>query len=117
MKRSSLAPACNDVAPVRRMLLPLRSDLAPVRILSAPLSMLVVLLRSVYGAAAQVGWRPSVNTWGAAAQVRAVLYRAIKHCCTDFQIAFHCGARTMYSFAFISDSQSHYLGIDDSCFA
>lgn len=69
-----MVPLLNDVMPVRRTLVPLRSDLAAVCSLVVPVIRLVVILRSFYGAAAQIGWRRPINIYGAAAQVRAVLY-------------------------------------------
>lgn len=79
--RSSLALVRNNVAPVRRMLAPLRSDLAAMCSAVALMRRSLGLLRSpmgalriFYGADAQVGWRRSLNSYGVAAQVHAVLY-------------------------------------------
>lgn len=68
-----MVPVRNDVAPVCREVAPLRSNLAAVCSSPVPVSSLVGVLRSFYGAAAQLCWRPSINFFGAAAQVRAVL--------------------------------------------
>ncbi|NKF24353.1 hypothetical protein [Solimonas marina] len=62
---------------MRSKLAQLRSDLVAVCRSPVPVSRPVVLLRSFYGAAVQVGWRQSINICGVAAQVRAVLYIAI----------------------------------------
>ena len=78
-----MAKGCNSVAPLRRKLLPLRSDLAPMcRLLASPRSVLVpvrsdlAVLRSSHGARAQIKCRQPINSYGAAAQVSAVLYVA-----------------------------------------
>jgi hypothetical protein len=66
---------------MRRMLAPLRSDLAVVCSLVVReckflevLRSAVAALRNFYSADAQIGWRRSLNLYGVAAQVDAVLY-------------------------------------------
>lgn len=76
-----MVPARNNLALARRMLVPLRSDLEAVCSFMVPvcrhlglLRSAVPVLRNFYGVDAQIGWRQSLNLYGAAAQVRAVLY-------------------------------------------
>ena len=81
-----MVPARNNLALARRMLVPLRSDLEAVCSFMVPvcrhlglLRSAVPVLRNFYGVDAQIGWRQSLNLYGAAAQVRAVLYLMMPH--------------------------------------